>query len=254
MPSLLLLVSLQPLEVFYYLGNSVYRHELAYTAHPYTKKESIPPFLYTRPNKGEFTNRLGIYNFAGDVEDAPGFYDYEFVGAKWTYVLQTKIDHTLLQNYVRHKFILYDAAAYLEDDESPLNQMGSIFSLENKTAVIDRMSGQNQEGEESPKVVSDASDLLKVTDFDLNTITIHTHFPKKTFIVYNDSYNSGWKLTVDGQKAELYRANVAFKGWWVDAGEHVSRLTFRPGLTVLNWILLCFTFIFFIVTLMSFRK
>ena len=48
------------------------------------------------------------------------------------------------------------------------------------------------------------------------------------FLVYNDSFHSGWRVAVNGKPQKLYRANIAFKGVWVPGGEHIVLLRYRP--------------------------
>ena len=63
------------------------------------------------------------------------------------------------------------------------------------------------------------------------TGTITVNEPK--VLVIQLPYSTGWSATVDGQPAELLRANTAFLGLELDAGEHVIELHYEtPGLKV----------------------
>ena len=50
------------------------------------------------------------------------------------------------------------------------------------------------------------------------------------YAVLVDSYDPGWRATVDGAPAEVLRANVAFRAVPVPAGRHVVELVYRPPL------------------------
>jgi len=47
-----------------------------------------------------------------------------------------------------------------------------------------------------------------------------------------DTYDPGWKVTVDGRPAPLLRANVAFRGVLLPAGRHVVEQVYRPWTVV----------------------
>ena len=63
----------------------------------------------------------------------------------------------------------------------------------------------------------------------------------RKFVVFNDSYYPGWMVFVNGREHPLYRANVAFKGVWIDAGPQDIEFRFGANMTyVWHWGLLGF--------------
>lgn len=49
-----------------------------------------------------------------------------------------------------------------------------------------------------------------------------------TLLVVSDAYYPGWQATLDGEAAELLRANVAFRAVAVPAGEHIVEFRYEP--------------------------
>ena len=85
-------------------------------------------------------------------------------------------------------------------------------------------------------------------DSDVNSLKLKTQFDTDKFLVYNDAYNSQWQVFIDGKRQELFRANIAFKGMWVPAGEHVVYLRYgalwRYGLKYVLFGLFWFVFLY----------
>ena len=47
-------------------------------------------------------------------------------------------------------------------------------------------------------------------------------------MVFSEQYHPGWKATVDGKPVPVWKANYAFRGIVVPAGEHTIRMHFEP--------------------------
>jgi len=60
-------------------------------------------------------------------------------------------------------------------------------------------------------------------------IQIEADLPTAGYVVVADSYDPGWKATVDGVGAAVLRANLAFRAVPVPAGRHRVELSYRPA-------------------------
>jgi hypothetical protein len=54
------------------------------------------------------------------------------------------------------------------------------------------------------------------------------------FVVLLDSFDPGWKARVDGQPADVYPANLAFRAVFVPGGNHTIELLYRPRALVIG--------------------
>lgn len=79
----------------------------------------------------------------------------------------------------------------------------------------------------------------RVSDFheDNGTVACRVEAEAPQFVVVTDSWYPGWRATVDGEPARLYRANSSFMAVAVPAGRHEVRLEYRPeALVWLTWL------------------
>ncbi len=59
-------------------------------------------------------------------------------------------------------------------------------------------------------------------------VTVEADAPAGGFLVLNDIYHPWWRATVDGQPAEILKANVLFRAVALTPGKHVVRFEFHP--------------------------
>lgn len=240
----LMLVVLQPLQVFYYLGKSSKGQVLHYSGNPYSFKESFPRFACQRPAQEAFVNRQKIMDFGGDIQDNSGFVVEEFIGSPRVYSLQKNIKHEILQDYVVNKFIVYDQVEYDPDQQSVLNKIEPYFKQKKNMALVDLNEFVRPVlavQDDQYRTIKNEDKDFKVSFFDVNALTIHTDFSNDKFIVYNDSFHPGWTLKIDGVKQKISRTNAAFKGWWVQAGKHTIELRYQSRSSeILSWFLLIY--------------
>jgi hypothetical protein len=77
----------------------------------------------------------------------------------------------------------------------------------------------------SATITRDDSDLLEIT----------ATADADGYLLLADSYYPGWWAEVDGQPAEVLRANYAFRAVPLSPGAHTVRLVFDPPLWRLGW-------------------
>lgn len=62
-----------------------------------------------------------------------------------------------------------------------------------------------------------------------NTVEIDTELYARGLLVLTDTYDAGWRVTVDGREATVYRTDGAFRGVALDPGQHRVVFRYRPA-------------------------
>jgi hypothetical protein len=69
---------------------------------------------------------------------------------------------------------------------------------------------------------------VRIVSYRNTEIIVEAESGKGGFVVLNDSWDDWWQVEVDGKRAGLERANVAFRAVAVPPGKHIVRFVFRP--------------------------
>jgi uncharacterized membrane protein YfhO len=69
---------------------------------------------------------------------------------------------------------------------------------------------------------------VQISQYENDRIMLQVEAPTAAMLVMSDVYNPGWQVRVDGQPAELHRANVAFRGVYLPEGSHTVEMIYRP--------------------------
>lgn len=74
-----------------------------------------------------------------------------------------------------------------------------------------------------------ADDAAIIQHYAPERVVIHTRSHAPALLVLSDTHYPGWRATVDGADAPIYRTNVAVRGVAVPAGEHTVTFTYRSS-------------------------
>jgi len=67
-----------------------------------------------------------------------------------------------------------------------------------------------------------------------NRVTIRAALDAPGYLVLADTWSPGWRAAVDGEPAEVLRANYAFRAIWLDTGEHNVEMVYRPTVALVG--------------------
>jgi hypothetical protein len=70
--------------------------------------------------------------------------------------------------------------------------------------------------------------VARISDERADRVTVRAELDRPGYVVLLDAYDPGWRATIDGEPAELLRANLAFRAVSVPPGAHTVQFLYRP--------------------------
>ncbi len=113
---------------------------------------------------------------------------------------------------------------FIADDAAQLDALRSPAFDPTRVAIVDRSQ---------PAVIGGATfSAADIQQYSGRKVTLQASGPG--LLVLTDNNFPGWKVTVDGQKADIITADYAFRGVALEAGSHRVDFTFTPDSLVLG--------------------
>ena len=182
-----------------------------------------------------------------------------YYALRWFTVLFNNIEPRVLGSYKSHPFILYDNVFPYADSQESLKVLEKAMAANANIAYVSKfeshLSDYNSDPDASSVADVDpiASGRLSLLNSDPNSMRIKMHLATRQFLVINNNYHSDWHAFINGREVPLLRANVAFKGLWIPAGDSMVVLRFsHPLRYVWHYLLIALywgTFVYFLVLL-----
>lgn len=69
---------------------------------------------------------------------------------------------------------------------------------------------------------------LSLTSYEANALTFEVETASQRLAVFSDIYYPGWRCTIDGQPADILRANYVLRAVVIPAGKHTVAFAFDP--------------------------
>ena len=114
---------------------------------------------------------------------------------------------------------------YVNNANEEIDALDSIIPTE--TAVVDARFKDVLKG--TTKSYKDSLSSIRLTSYAPNRLTYETNNAQDGIAVFSEIYYpDGWHVTIDGQPAELARADYILRTMYVPAGQHTIEMRFDP--------------------------
>ncbi len=222
---LLILIVLQPIEVYHYLARNSSSVKIEYLY-----DEPYQDFFYKR------NPRTGSLHYA----------------TKWYGRLVASIDPKIVKRFASNRIYIFNRTVPVQDKDETKQIEEAI--KENKDIAFIYPPYKKDEIRENAMIPSDGPIIIQEEDswfhlikYTANTLKIKTDFKTEKFLLYCDNYSRGWKAFINGVPVDVLRTDIAFKGIWLPAGENIIYFKFGSWEEYfLNYFLLCVFFAMFI--------
>ena len=114
---------------------------------------------------------------------------------------------------------------YVNNANEEIDALDSIIPTE--TAVVDARFKDVLKG--TTESYKDSLSSIRLTSYAPNRLTYETNNAQDSIAVFSEIYYpDGWHVTIDGQPAELARADYILRTMYVPAGQHTIEMRFDP--------------------------
>jgi len=247
---IIIAIIIQPVQVLLHYNQNVANRG----AGSYDDNRKYSKFSYSR-----FKSSGPVRVSEDAIYESDGFMKAYYSGVSWSRVLLKTYEKEAIEDYISRKFIVYDRIKLIDDQNIDWKELGLNLITKANLAYVFREGSKGDEIIDSlgaasrALVMSEDTDQFKVTDFGLNHIQFETNFPQRKFLVYNDSYHSKWRAMINDEPGRVYRANVGFKGIWLEPGENTVFMRYDSIWTERFYFFLsAFFVLFFVLVLREF--
>ena len=131
----------------------------------------------------------------------------------------------ILNPYAYGNAWFVDKVQYVDNANQEIDALNTILPTE--TAVVDVRFKDILKG--ATDVHKDSLSTIRLTSYAPNRLVYETDNARDGVAVFSEIYYpDGWQVTIDGQPAELARADYILRSMYVPAGKHTIEMRFDP--------------------------
>lgn len=117
-----------------------------------------------------------------------------------------------------------DKVRYVDNANEEIEALNDILPTE--TAVVDAKFKDKLKG--ATEGYKDSLSTIRLISYEPNRLVYNTSSAKDGVAVFSDIYYPGWRATIDGQPADIARADYVLRAMNIPAGEHTVEMWFDP--------------------------
>lgn len=160
-----------------------------------------------------------------DSVDVNGFKVLNMLNTKWIIVPTQQGTIPIENPYAMGNAWFVDNIQFVNSADDEIAALSQI-DLQ-KEAVADKKFESVLQGFNVS--ATDSASTIALADYDSNFITYNVDAKKDELAVFSEIYYpKGWKITIDGQPAQMLRANYTLRALPIPAGKHVVEFRFEP--------------------------
>ena len=130
----------------------------------------------------------------------------------------------ILNPYAYGNAWFVDKVEYVNNANEEIDALNKIDPLQ--TAVVDAKFKEELKG--VTESFKDSLSTIRLTAYEPNRLVYETSSPQDGVVVFSEIYYPGWTATIDGQPAEIARADYILRAMNVPAGQHTIEMRFDP--------------------------
>lgn len=158
-----------------------------------------------------------------DSVDANKFRVLNMLNTK--YFMQQRQTVPILNPHAYGNAWFVNKVQYVNNANEEIDALDSIIPTE--TAVVDARFKDVLKG--TTESYKDSLSSIRLTSYAPNRLTYETNNAQDGIAVFSEIYYpDGWHVTIDGQPAELARADYILRTMYVPAGQHTIEMRFDP--------------------------
>ncbi len=142
-------------------------------------------------------------------------------GQVWRQVFDDGIYYQERSAPMPRAYVVYAAETAASDQQAVERLLDPAFDLRNTALVAEPL--------DLPAAAPRPASRAALARYGQTHVVVQATARQPGLLILGDLYHPGWQVTVDGQPAELLRANHVLRGVMLPAGEHQVEFHFRPS-------------------------
>ncbi len=182
----------------------------------YNRREEEIMNIIIRSNAPNETNLLSLLNVKYVISPK------DFKADGYSIAKKTeKVNIYENKNYLARAF-LADKAVVIKDKKKILEKLKSKEFKPSREIILEEVPEQYL-----AKRVS-REESVNILKYEPGYVEIEARTEAPGFLVLSDTYYPGWKASVDGKEAKIYKADYILRAVFIEPGKHIVKFTYDP--------------------------